>query len=61
MQYEAMNLLVQPGRFNGDLHFTAVPMTHLALNADALNTVSDWFRCGYLSTFNCKLSTSFLG
>lgn len=39
-----MNLLVQPGRFNGDLHFTAVPMTHLALNAGGTDTVSDWFR-----------------
>ena len=39
-----MNLLVQPGRFNGDLHFTAVPMTHLALNAGGTDNVSDWFR-----------------
>ncbi len=39
-----MNLLVKPGRFNGDLEFTSVPMTHLALNAGGTDAVSDWFR-----------------
>tara|TARA_R100000700_G_scaffold25679_1_gene32456 strand:- start:2685 stop:4277 length:1593 start_codon:yes stop_codon:yes gene_type:complete len=39
-----MNLLVESGRFSGDLHFTAVPPTHIALLPGALDTVTDWFR-----------------
>lgn len=39
-----MNMLVEPGRFVGDLHFTAVPPTNLALLSGSMDTVSDWFR-----------------
>ena len=39
-----MNMLVQPGRFNGELHFTSVPPTHLAMLGGAMDEVSDWFR-----------------
>jgi len=39
-----MNLLVEEGRFAGDLHFTSVPPTNLALLAGNMDTVSGWFR-----------------
>lgn len=39
-----MNLLVQPGRFNGELHFTAVPPTHVAMLGGAMDEITDWFR-----------------
>tara|TARA_R110000796_G_scaffold34098_3_gene88202 strand:+ start:6372 stop:7952 length:1581 start_codon:yes stop_codon:yes gene_type:complete len=39
-----MNMLVEEGRFQGDLHFTAVPPTNLALTAGRMDGVSDWFR-----------------
>jgi len=39
-----MNLLVQPGRFNGDLHFTSVPPTHISLLGGNMDQISDWFR-----------------
>ena len=37
-------MLVEEGRFQGDLHFTAVPPTNLALTAGRMDGVSDWFR-----------------
>ena len=39
-----MNLLVEEGRFVGDLHFTSVPPTNVALLAGNLDSVSGWFR-----------------
>lgn len=39
-----MNLLCEEGRFQGDLHFTAVPPTNLALLPGRLDGVSHWFR-----------------
>ena len=39
-----MNLLCEEGRFIGDLHFTAVPPTNLALLSGHQDRVSDWFR-----------------
>ena len=39
-----MNLLCEEGRFLGDLHFTAVPPTNLALLSGSMDRVSDWFR-----------------
>lgn len=39
-----MNLLVESGRFVGDLHFTAVPPTNVAILPGAMDTVTDWFR-----------------
>lgn len=39
-----MNLLVEEGRFTGDLHFTSVPPTNVALLAGNLDSVSGWFR-----------------
>lgn len=39
-----MNLLVEEGRFLGDLHFTSVPPTNVALLPGNLDTVSGWFR-----------------
>ena len=47
-----MNLLCEEGRFNGDLHFTSVPPTNLALLGGAMDMVSDWFRWN----FNCELT-----
>lgn len=39
-----MNLLVQPGRFNGELHFTAVPPTHVAMLGGGMDEITDWYR-----------------
>ena len=39
-----MNLLAEEGRFQGDLHFTSVPPTNLALLPGRMDGVSDWFR-----------------
>ena len=39
-----MNLLCEEGRFQGDLHFSAVPPTNLALLPGRMDGVSDWFR-----------------
>ena len=39
-----MNLLVEEGRFQGDLHFSSVPPTNLALLPGRMDGVSDWFR-----------------
>lgn len=39
-----MNMLVESGRFVGDLHFTAVPPTNVALLSGAMDMVTDWFR-----------------
>ena len=39
-----MNLLCEEGRFQGDLHFTSVPPTNLALLPGRMDGVSDWFR-----------------
>ena len=42
-----MNLLAEEGRFMGDLHFTSVPPTNLALLPGKMDTVTDWFRWNY--------------
>ena len=42
-----MNMLVEPGRFLGDLHFTAVPPTNLALIGGGMDQVTGWFRWMY--------------
>lgn len=42
-----MNMLCEEGRFSGDLHFTAVPPTNLALLPGNMDTVSGWFRWNY--------------
>lgn len=42
-----MNLLAEEGRFMGDLHFTSVPPTNLALLPGKQDTVTDWFRWNY--------------
>ncbi len=42
-----MNLLCEEGRFVGDLHFTSVPPTNLALMSGHMDRVSDWFRWMY--------------
>jgi len=39
-----MNLLAEEGRFQGDLHFTSVPPTNIALLPGRMDGVSDWFR-----------------
>ena len=39
-----MNLMVESGRFVGDLHFTSVPPTNVAILPGAMDTVTDWFR-----------------
>ena len=39
-----MNLLVESGRFVGDLHYTSVPPTNVAILPGAMDTVTDWFR-----------------
>jgi hypothetical protein len=39
-----MNLLVEEGRFIGDLHFTSVPPTNVALLPGNLDSVAGWFR-----------------
>lgn len=39
-----MNLLCEEGRFQGDLHFSSVPPTNLALLPGRMDGVSDWFR-----------------
>lgn len=39
-----MNMLVEEGRFAGDLHFTSVPPTNLALMPGNMDSVSGWFR-----------------
>ena len=39
-----MNMLVESGRFVGDLHFTAVPPSNVALLSGAMDQVTDWFR-----------------
>jgi hypothetical protein len=39
-----MNLLVESGRFIGDLHFTSVPPTNVAILPGHMDTVTDWFR-----------------
>lgn len=39
-----MNMLVESGRFVGDLHFTAVPPTNLALLPGPMDTINSWFR-----------------
>jgi hypothetical protein len=39
-----MNMLVEEGRFTGDLHFTSVPPTNVALSSGSMDRVSDWFR-----------------
>jgi hypothetical protein len=39
-----MNLLVESGRFVGDLHFSAVPPTNVAILPGAMDTITDWFR-----------------
>ena len=43
--------------FNGDLHFTAVPMTHLALNAGG--TILSVIGLGGCLSAQLKLSTDF--
>jgi len=42
-----MNMLVESGRFTGDLHFTAVPPNNVALLSGAMDQVTDWFRWNY--------------
>jgi len=42
-----MNLLVEEGRFIGDLHFTSVPPTNLAILPGSLDSISGWFRWNY--------------
>ena len=39
-----MNLLVESGRFVGDLHFTSVPPTNIAVLPGAMDSITDWFR-----------------
>ena len=39
-----MNMLVESGRFVGDLHFTAVPPTSVAVLPGHMDMVSHWFR-----------------
>ena len=39
-----MNMLVESGRFVGDLHFTAVPPTSVAVLPGHMDMVSSWFR-----------------
>ena len=39
-----MNMLVESGRFVGDLHFTAVPPTSVAVLPGHMDMVSNWFR-----------------
>jgi hypothetical protein len=39
-----MNMLCEEGRFQGDLHFTAVPPTNLALLSGRMDGVASWFR-----------------
>ena len=39
-----MNLLCEEGRFQGDLYFSSVPPTNLALLPGRMDGVSDWFR-----------------
>jgi|TARA_B100000035_G_scaffold146703_1_gene124994 hypothetical protein len=42
-----MNLIVEEGRFNGDLHFTSVSPTNLAILPGSLDSISGWFRWNY--------------
>ncbi|OUU63396.1 MAG: hypothetical protein CBC24_09170 [Candidatus Pelagibacter sp. TMED64] len=39
-----MNLLVESGRFVGDLHFSSVPPTNVAILPGAMDSITDWFR-----------------
>lgn len=42
-----MNLLCEEGRFVGDLHFTSVPPTNIALLPGHMDGVTAWFRWNY--------------